>query len=248
MCAAAATAYEMKLDVLYDNRSSDAKMREGFGFACYIEWQGRKILFDTGGNLEAYLDNLREKGIKLDEITDIFFSHKHWDHTAGFEEVLSRLKEGTKVILPAPFPKSFDKKIPRGLLVIRVDSSADHGSDIHSIVLKGGVCGLYEQALFLNRADKKGVIVVTGCAHPGIIRIIRAAQEKLGVPVYMVIGGFHLHHSWSSTSAAVVKQFKELGVEKVAPCHCAGVRAMSQFKEAYGEDYILTATGTEIVV
>lgn len=244
----AATSNDLpKITVLYDNRCDDPALQEGFGFSCLVEWGNRKILFDTGGKGEAFFSNIQKRNIALNEITHVFFSHNHWDHTADIDLVLAKVKDNTPIYLPSPFSAQLEKKIPGHVEVKKVADFEQIDEEVYSLVLKGGyLCtSIYEQAIILKTS--KGLIVITGCAHPGIIRIVHEAQARLG-PVHLVLGGFHLHHSWKSTSAKVVRQMQDLKVEKVAPCHCAGDTAIGQFKKAYQENFIQTGTGTVIKI
>jgi 7,8-dihydropterin-6-yl-methyl-4-(beta-D-ribofuranosyl)aminobenzene 5'-phosphate synthase len=74
------------------------------------------------------------------------------------------------------------------------------------------------------------------------------AQELLGGPIYLVMGGFHLVNSSASQIDAVVAGFRRLGVEKAAPCHCSGNLAIQKFRQEYGEDFIQAGAGCVIVI
>src|SRR3990167_7980333 len=100
-----------KITVLYDNRCADPALQEGFGFSCLIEWNHHKILFDTGGKDKAFFANLQHLKIPLNQITHVFFSHHHWDHTAAIDQVLKQIPQTTIVYLPDPFSTALEKKI-----------------------------------------------------------------------------------------------------------------------------------------
>ena len=234
-----------KITVIYDNRCSNKILKEGFGFSCMVEWKTHKILFDTGGNQEAFFGNIGKLNIQLEDITHVIFSHHHWDHTTALAEVLSKIKEKSRVYIPEVFSASLESQVPKKLHLEKVTTFKQIEQDVYAFVLKGGYwcTSIYEQFLVLD--TPKGLIILTGCAHPGIVSIIKTALRQLNrQKVHMVIGGFHLHHSWAYTSARVVRQFQELGVEKVAPCHCAGNIAIDQFQEAFRDNFISVGTGT----
>ncbi|GAF90446.1 unnamed protein product, partial [marine sediment metagenome] len=68
-----------------------------------------------------------------------------------------------------------------------------------------------------------GLIVITGCAHPGIVNIVKKAKELLTSEVYLVLGGFHLCWMNLSQVKRIIDGVKEEGVKKVAPSpifHC----------------------------
>ncbi|MCE5318002.1 MAG: MBL fold metallo-hydrolase [Parachlamydia sp.] len=231
----------MTITVIYDNRCEKPALQEGWGFSVLVDFEGRKILFDTGGYPKAFFSNIDKLGIRLDEVTHLLFSHRHWDHMAGFDEVLSKLRRGTQVILPRFFWRSPFKH--RHLQFKTVKSFSEIDRNIFSISLKGGRM-LYEQSLVLKTAQ--GTAIITGCAHPGIVNIIRATQEKLPGNVSFVMGGFHLLFTPGHVSAGIVEDFKELGVQKVAPCHCSGDHTIRQFQEAYTDRFFKIGTGSVI--
>ena len=100
---------------------------------------------------------------------------------------------------------------------------------------------IVEQALVVD--TNKGLIIVTGCAHPGIVAIARRAKEELNRDIYMICGGMHLNRSSEDEVRDVIGELKELGVEKVAPSHCTGDKAIALFREAFGEDFSQMGVG-----
>ncbi|MGM0532240.1 MAG: MBL fold metallo-hydrolase, partial [Bacteroidota bacterium] len=97
------------------------------------------------------------------------------------------------------------------------------------------------QSLMIH--SKKGLIVMTGCAHPGIVRIVKKAKELTGKEsVYLVVGGFH------RPPGSTVQEFSELGVEKVAPTHCTGDEVKNAFEEEYGKDFVEYGVGKIIEI
>jgi len=236
-----------KITVIYDNHKENDKLKEGFGFSCLLEWRGRKILFDTGGDRSIFFDNARKLRIPIEQLSCVVCSHDHWDHTAGINQVLERIPQQTKVYLPDFFTNSLKKELLNRVQVEKVDHCKKIDKDIYLLVLQGAyrLGPILEQAMLLK--TPKGVVIITGCAHPGILKIIREAQKLFG-KVHMVIGGFHLRHDDNATTAKVVKQFREHKVEKVASCHCTGDAAIAQFKEEFGKDFITVGAGTVIKV
>jgi 7,8-dihydropterin-6-yl-methyl-4-(beta-D-ribofuranosyl)aminobenzene 5'-phosphate synthase len=97
------------------------------------------------------------------------------------------------------------------------------------------------------RTDE-GLVVVTGCAHPGIVEIVRRAKALSGDPFYLVLGGFHLGGKSRREMEGILSEFRRLGVRKVAPCHCTGEQAIRMFRQEYGEDYLQAGAGRVIRV
>jgi 7,8-dihydropterin-6-yl-methyl-4-(beta-D-ribofuranosyl)aminobenzene 5'-phosphate synthase len=89
-------------------------------------------------------------------------------------------------------------------------------------------------------------VIITGCAHPGIVAIVEQAREVFAEPVRLVLGGFHLGGKSKAEIDAILRDFQRLGVEQVAPCHCTGEQAITQFAAEYGEDFIEAGVGRVI--
>lgn len=230
------------IKIIYDNCKANEGFQEGWGFSCLVDFGDRKILFDTGADSQAFFSNLQKLNIQCDEITDVVFSHKHSDHVTGFEEVIGKLKNDSRLFLPKRFPA---KKIPPIIQTEIVEDLKEIDSGIYSLVLKGGF-RLYEQALLIE--TKKGLIVITGCAHPGIIRLLQEAQKRLKQPIYLVLGGFHLFRNKPSQIDEIVNQFKTLNVQIAAPCHCTGSSAIERFHQAFPDSFYKIGTGTIITL
>jgi 7,8-dihydropterin-6-yl-methyl-4-(beta-D-ribofuranosyl)aminobenzene 5'-phosphate synthase len=94
----------------------------------------------------------------------------------------------------------------------------------------------------------KGLVVVTGCAHPGIVTIVEAAKNHFDADIYHVIGGFHLGGQPEATLQHIVQDFRRLGVQKVTPTHCTGDEAIALFRSEYGDDYIAGGAGKVFVI
>jgi len=103
-----------------------------------------------------------------------------------------------------------------------------------------------EQALIIDMPE--GIIVVTGCAHPGIEHIAKRAIEITQKPILLLMGGFHLMYANTNQIRSVITQLDALGVQKVCPTHCSGDEAIAMFAEYFGERYIAGGTGQTIEI
>jgi 7,8-dihydropterin-6-yl-methyl-4-(beta-D-ribofuranosyl)aminobenzene 5'-phosphate synthase len=101
-----------------------------------------------------------------------------------------------------------------------------------------------EQALIVETAQ--GLAVVTGCAHPGVVRMVASSASMRDRPVHLVLGGFHLRDSRPAELRTLIAEFRRLGVERVAPSHCTGDRAIAMFADAYGDSFIRSGVGLVI--
>ncbi|MBI2630903.1 MBL fold metallo-hydrolase [Candidatus Nomurabacteria bacterium] len=240
---------DFKFTIIYDNSKDNKTLQEGFGFSCLIEWENKKILFDTGNDQIAFFSNIKKLNINLKNITHVIFSHKHNDHTAGLGEVLNNISSNVLVYFPDDFPDSLLKQVPTNVFPKIMDSFIEIYENTYSLIMAGKYHGsiIHEQSVIFD--TPKGLIVLTGCAHPGILNILKIVKEKFPAKkIHITMGGFHLYKSWRFISSGVVRQFKKVGVEKVIPCHCTGEIASEQFRKNFKENYIKAGTGTIIKV
>src|SRR6516165_565412 len=77
-----------QITVLYDAFGKTSTMKKDWGFSAYIEYGGKKILFDTGNNAEIFAHNVQAKGIDLTKLDFAIISHRHGDHTSGLNHLL----------------------------------------------------------------------------------------------------------------------------------------------------------------
>jgi 7,8-dihydropterin-6-yl-methyl-4-(beta-D-ribofuranosyl)aminobenzene 5'-phosphate synthase len=231
-----------RLTILYDNNSYDYRLKSSWGFSCLIELEEKTILFDTGGDGEILLYNMRILNKDPKTIDMIVLSHIHGDHTGGLWSLL-REKPTLKVYIPGSFPQEFEQRVEKyGGEVVRVDGSLEIDRGIYSTGEMDH--GIKEQSLLINTL--KGMILITGCAHPGILEIIKRAKTLAKEDIYMVIGGWHLSSVGKREIKGIIDAFQRMGIQKVAPCHCTGDRAMAMFKSEYGENFIKAGVGSII--
>ncbi len=235
---------QMDLTVVYDNYGFQPALGTAWGFSCLVEGLPETILFDTGGNGELLLANMNELRTRPEDIDILVLSHIHGDHTGGLEELLKEMDDGV-VYTPYSFPASFRRKIERaGLAAEDVKNGIEFCPGARSTGVMGA--GIKEQALVLD--SPRGAVLITGCAHPGIVNMLERAAEITDDRVYLVLGGFHLASAGSGRIKEIVESFRELGVEKVAPCHCSGDRTRELFREAYGTDFIAAGAGKVVEI
>jgi 7,8-dihydropterin-6-yl-methyl-4-(beta-D-ribofuranosyl)aminobenzene 5'-phosphate synthase len=236
---------ELKLTIVYDNNECDPHLETKWGFSCLVEGFEKTILFDTGGDSGTLLSNMKKLKIDPNEIDAIVLSHIHGDHVGGLNGFL---EENSDVIVhvPASFPSSFKDTVRSfGAEVVEVSEAEELFTSVYTTGEIGN--GIKEQSLIV--ASSQGLVVITGCAHPGVVNIVRKATDMLaGKPVYLVIGGFHMSGASTHQIQSVIEGFRQLGVRKVAPCHCSGDETRKLFREEYGEAYIDSGAGKIITL
>jgi 7,8-dihydropterin-6-yl-methyl-4-(beta-D-ribofuranosyl)aminobenzene 5'-phosphate synthase len=101
-----------------------------------------------------------------------------------------------------------------------------------------------DQAVVIN-VDGKGLIVLSGCAHSGIVNTIAHARQRFGVDrIYAVIGGFHLAKASDQDIGKTIDYILALEPHFVVPCHCTGLKAISRFAQAMPGQFVEGVVGT----
>ncbi|MCH7558557.1 MAG: MBL fold metallo-hydrolase [Planctomycetes bacterium] len=232
----------LKITVTCDNNPYKEGLEAAWGFSAFITGTEKTILFDTGGH--SLLDNMEKLAIEPDRIDVVVLSHIHRDHTGGLGSFLEKNPNVT-IYLPVSFPKKFkDNARDHGARIIEVKESMQICENVYSTGQLGRL--IKEQSLII-RTDK-GLIIVIGCAHPGIVNIVNKAKELIKDDILLVMGGFHLEWATKGRVEKIISAFKQLGVRCVGPCHCSGHKARSLFEKHFGSSYINTGAGKVITL
>ena len=104
---------------------------------------------------------------------------------------------------------------------------------------------LDDQALFIE--SSKGLVVVFGCAHSGVVNTLDYISNLTGQnKVYAVIGGMHLLNANQMRINKTIETLKKYDVQKVIPLHCTGRKVMEVLKNVFGNKYLILGTGDKI--
>lgn len=237
----------MKIKIIFDKETKSKSLHTGWGVSFLI---GEKILFDTGERGDWLIENMKSLKVDIDKIKTVVISHDHWDHTGGLWDLLEK-KKGLIVYACPNFSPEFKKKVVglKGKLM-ETKKVAEIERDIFVTgEIEGEYGGQYmpEQALALK--TKNGLTLVTGCAHPGVLKIVTKIRDRfVSDPVYFVFGGFHLTGQDKRAIEIVTEGFKQRGVQKAGPTHCSGTEAEKIFKDKYGKDFIPINVGETLDV
>jgi len=233
---------QLRLHVVFNNVPYKAGLKTSWGFSCLIEGLDKTILFDTGGNGDILLSNMKRLGLDPEGVDAVVLSHIHTDHTGGLGAFLAHNPDVT-VYMPESFPASFQQEVIRlGAATEAVSRPRQLMASVYSTGEMGRT--IKEQALIVD--TREGLIVITGCAHPNVADMAEQAKTYLGKNIYLLMGGFHLGRKSDAEIRAIIKHLKALGVKKVAPSHCTGDNAIRMFRDEWADDFIEGGLGAII--
>jgi 7,8-dihydropterin-6-yl-methyl-4-(beta-D-ribofuranosyl)aminobenzene 5'-phosphate synthase len=233
------TARPITFTILYDNYPFQKGLKTGHGFSCLIQGTEKAVLFDTGADAETLFQNFA--ALKLDpmDVDLVVISHTHGDHTGGLLPFLAK-KGACQVFLPASASPDLIKQVEaaKGQAVLVKDPL----SVCEGVFSTGPIED--EQGLVVD--TPKGLVIMTGCAHPGIVQVVEKAKSVMPKEIYLVMGGFHLGGRPQSDLELISRRLRELGVNNLGASHCTGDQAIALFKKDFGKNYIPLGVGKEI--
>lgn len=244
-----AQAQPKEITILYDNRPSDPACITDWGFSCFIKGFEKTILFDVGEKATVFLKNVKALKVDLKTVDVFIISHFHPDHMNAVGAFLN-LKPDAKIYVPDdadldPRAQPFRDQIQTAGAILNVVKTP---REIFPHAFLTGKMGLLikEQSLVLDTAG--GLVIVTGCAHQGVVNIVQRAKSMLKKDISLLLGGFHLLDSSETVIKNIIEKFKENGVRRVGATHCTGDKAIQMFKDAYRENFIEVGVGKKIVL
>jgi 7,8-dihydropterin-6-yl-methyl-4-(beta-D-ribofuranosyl)aminobenzene 5'-phosphate synthase len=272
---ASADPSKAQITILYDAFGKHSAMQKDWGYAAFVEYGGKRILFDTGNNPEVLAENVNAKSIDLSSLDFVVMSHRHGDHMGGLAYLL-KVNPKVKIYAPkegfgvygADLPSSFFRKDPSlpaeqryyggappdimrfgsawpGANFQLVDKTVEIASDIYLISLvsdKPGTLELRELSLAIKAPN--GMVLVVGCSHPGIDKIVEAASA-IDPRIHLIVGGFHLVVASDADIQKIVTALHDtFKVQHIAPGHCTGEPAFTALKKAFGDRYLFAGLGT----
>lgn len=230
--------------VLYDNRAHNAALQTDWGFSCLVTGTEKTILFDTGAKGDVLLQNMAKMNVAPDAVAVAVISHNHDDHAGGLLSVLDKDRK-LIVYVPPSCPETLVQQAEHlGAKVVTVTKPVEVCKGVYIIGPTGDK--IVEQALVVD--TDKGLVVITGCSHPGVMEIAKRAKDHLGREVYMICGGMHLLEMSETQVRDVIAELKSLGVQKTGPTHCTGEKAIGLFKEAYGNGFVEMGVGRVVQI
>lgn len=218
----------MKLTVVYDNEAKEG-LQKGWGFACIIETEEHRILFDTGWDGHALLDNMEKLSIDPESIDTLVLSHQHWDHIGGVATFLNR-DPNVELYVPSSFSAKLKKEM--GARIKGKLYGVKGPREICKNVYTTGELGstIREQSLVIG--SESGLYIISGCAHPGLSSITENASSFGNISG--IFGGLHDSQEYGS--------FKDMQV--IGAGHCTSHKDV--IRKMYPEKFVKIFAGYSI--
>lgn len=273
---ATAAAGDTRITVLVDAFGSRPDLAQDWGYAALVEHGGKRILFDTGNDSDGFVRNAQRLGVDLGHLDAVVISHRHGDHTAGLRHVLGlnpgvRVYVPDDEAFGGPTPAVFfrqpDPSLPESMRYFNgtLPDVIPHGSAwpeanfirvndtleiapgfriVRNLSSTGHFSETPELSLVIDTPE--GQIVVVGCSHPGIERIVESVAAR-DPRIAMVVGGLHLVTTPQAEIEQLAQSLRErLKVGSIAPGHCTGELAFGILRRHFGETYRYAGVGTVI--
>jgi 7,8-dihydropterin-6-yl-methyl-4-(beta-D-ribofuranosyl)aminobenzene 5'-phosphate synthase len=239
LTASALDKNTIRILMLYNNVGSSTNLASKWGVSIWIEDKDTAVLFDTGGDSSTMWDNLAHSGVNIKKLSKTVISHNHWDHVNGLPVILEKSNYMPEVFVPNFDLTLIEIKNPTGRLSgietpVQINNFLWSTGQMKSSAWFGTI---HEQSLAIIQNDS--IYLLTGCAHPGIVKIVERTINYLpDKRIDLIIGGFHLMRQSDHQIKEISSELKRLRVKKIAPSHCTGEQAIKIFKEEWQENFI----------
>jgi 7,8-dihydropterin-6-yl-methyl-4-(beta-D-ribofuranosyl)aminobenzene 5'-phosphate synthase len=279
-----ASTTKLEIQPLIDWHTEDQNLKVEVGVSYLVKTDDMTILFDTGYNRDnedpsPLLQNMDTLGVCVEDIDLIFITHNHRDHVGGgkwskektFSLSGKQIKlEGKRVYTPVPMTYPGLRPIHSPNPMILGKGIATTGTIPNSIYFQGFTV---EQSLAINVKDK-GIVLLVGCGHQTLPRLLERACALFDEPIYGLIGGLHYPVMGGSIELFGYTPHKHLGtgkppweqitldelsanielLKKVKPKivslspHDSSIRSMQAFKDSFPDEYRSLIVGETIVI
>jgi 7,8-dihydropterin-6-yl-methyl-4-(beta-D-ribofuranosyl)aminobenzene 5'-phosphate synthase len=235
--------------------NAQGNLKGEWGVSYLIRTDKAVILFDVGQNADGsapLLSNMEQLGVSADSFDSIVFSHNHPDHVGGISQTnqgtfsLGKPVDLTGKRVFAPVPMTY----PGTSVVVATDPTiiAPGVATTGTIQYPESTDPNVEQSLVVNVAGK-GIVVIAGCGHPTLQKMLPRATALVNTPVYGFVGGLHLMDADAKTLQPTIDYLKTYQLRLLAPsAHDSGVVALDTLRAAFPDAYRDVIVGQEIVI
>lgn len=224
---------ELEIRILFDNTAASKDYLRSWGFSALIDFRGKRILFDSGGDPILLLEHMEKMKIDAKSIDEAFISHHHDDHRRGIYWVFEK-----NPAMKVHFLDSFDIEAYHAAVQVKMKPHRVKGPFelMPGVYSTGPIDGLPpEQALLIETSQ--GLVMLVGCSHPGVVKMVETAmKQRQKDSVRLLLGGFHLLKTEPEQIRKIVNRLDELKVKVVVPAHCTGDLATEMIQAIYGKE------------
>jgi 7,8-dihydropterin-6-yl-methyl-4-(beta-D-ribofuranosyl)aminobenzene 5'-phosphate synthase len=247
------------ISVMDNAPSLDPTLCSEHALSVYLNYNGIKILFDTGQS-EATWKNAANLGLDLSDLSAIILSHAHYDHTVGLRTypgdfARKTIYLGQKFFDPKYSQTDGEKRYigshldreylqEQGFSVIEVKEDLEIYPGLHLIsnfsrpyasripqrfVREDAgviIADSFPDEIALVVENNKGIYLLLGCSHPGILNIIHTVKQRFDKDILTVFGGAHLKDASDAEIRETIDLMVAAGIGSFALSHCTGQRAI----------------------
>jgi 7,8-dihydropterin-6-yl-methyl-4-(beta-D-ribofuranosyl)aminobenzene 5'-phosphate synthase len=232
----------VRVTTLVENDVWKTGLTFSWGISLYVEtYKGEErhtVLMDTSGSFATLSNNASKLDMKLSGVEAVFISHWHGDHCGSLSHVLPLLRRSTPVYVPSENSSGIRKIKEAGGAPMICSEPIEF---MEGVISTGEIGGWTSEHSLLTNVKDKGLVILTGCGHPGIVNIVKRAQQVSGVSrALAVIGGFHISVREALETADLLRK---IGAELVSPCHCTSGNVKRVLSDKLGKRCVKNGSG-----
>ncbi len=233
----------IRIVIVVDN-SAEEPLKNVHGLSIFVEANDKYILFDTGPSPDILEYNADKAGIDIDLVDAVVISHTHSAHIGGLP-YLGWSSPYLTTYIPYGSMETLGRRIrSEGLKPIEVTNWTRLDRDIYVSRPFNGPP--WEHFLVLR--SPRGLVVLSGCMHPGAHRVLDEISRYLSERICCVIGGFHLHNAIPKAIANTVDYLSRIKPDIIVPLHCSGDVFRQMLAEKMPESIKLLKAGQELII
>ncbi len=192
---------------------------------------------DVHAHPDIFLDRIhlvRENKTEMRQFVGIPYKKRYLESLGAnfiFNKDFVEVEKGVYLTGEVPRNSPFEKPDPMLFTEIDGKMALDVFPDDQSLILR----------------TRRGLVLVLGCAHSGMINIINHVIQKTGKKkFYAILGGTHLDFLTPEQMKASVKALEKVDVEKIGVCHCTGMRAAFRLQQEFGDRFFYGHVGSSL--
>lgn len=255
-----AVTTQLEIIPLYESVSSKPDLLSGHGVSYLVRTDSGSVLLDVGNNPDGlkvapFAQNMQALGISWDEVSRVVISHNHPDHVGGIKAFRDRTVSFGELpgglggrLLFVPHVSTYKGAVHATVPTLPAPDVATTGVISYLepwpfllVEPKGG-----EQALVVH-LDGQGLVLITGCGHPGLERLVTRAESLYGEPVVGVVGGLHFTNASEAELQPQIQFLRSRPIRMIALSpHDSGPEARASFERAFPGKYRTLSVGESI--